>query len=272
LAEPTFDRSVFFERLATRRIGRTLIARAEVDSTNDVAWQALAEGAPDGLAVVADAQHRGRGREGRPWHTAPGKGLALSILLHRGCEAGALAVTPLASGLALARACDRLGVPARLKWPNDLLLGARKVAGILAESRGALESRAVVVGVGVNVAQAPSDFPPELGDKGVALAATSLAIEGFTVTREAIAAEFANALESLWTAVDEQGPAAVIRAWSERASFWGEEVHVRTPAGTITGIARSLDADGALVLELAGGGRVAVIAGDVRAATQPARP
>ena len=86
MAEPTFDRARFSEALSTRRLGRHLVARAEVESTNDVAWDALAQGAPDGTVVVADAQTRGRGRAGRVWISAPGRGLALSVVLHAGCE------------------------------------------------------------------------------------------------------------------------------------------------------------------------------------------
>jgi BirA family biotin operon repressor/biotin-[acetyl-CoA-carboxylase] ligase len=247
-------------------LGRALIARAEVGSTNDEAWDALSAGAPDGVAIVADVQHRGRGRAGRSWHTAPGKGLALSLLLHRDCERRPLGLLPLAGGLALARAFDALGVPVRLEWPNDLLLGSGKLAGILAETRalasgGPPARRAAVVGVGVNVAQRASDFPPELS--GVA---TSLATEGFAVGREVVAAEFLNALEPLWEALGEQGAGSVVTAWTARASFWGEEVRAHTPAGTMTGIARALDPDGGLVLELPDGARARILAGDVRPA------
>ncbi len=263
MAEPTFDRARFAARLGTRRLGRTLIARAVVESTNDAAWESLAAGAPEGTVVVADAQTRGRGRAGRSWHLAEGKGLALSALLGLGCDLCEAGVLPLVAGLALARGLERLGVHAELKWPNDLLLSGRKLSGILCEARRAADAGGpaadtVVIGAGVNVAEARSDFPPEIRD-----ASTSLALEGFALDRERVAAEFLNALEPLWETLEDGGREPVIEAWRRRAEFWGRPVTVRTPAGVLSGTARGLEPDGALVLALEVGREIAVHAGDV---------
>jgi BirA family biotin operon repressor/biotin-[acetyl-CoA-carboxylase] ligase len=281
----TFDRVRFGARLTTRRLGRTLVARAEVGSTNDEAWDALAGGAPDGTVVVADAQTRGRGRAGRAWHTAPGKALACSVLLHQDCDRRQLGVLPLAAGLAVAQALETQGAAPVLKWPNDVLLGGRKVAGVLCESRriqappgypttppgragapaGARD--AAVVGVGVNVAQAAGDFPPEIAET-----ATSLALAGIATDRESVAAAFLDALETLWTGLQEGGRAALLAAWSARADFWGRAVTVRAPAGEVRGIARALDAEGGLVLVLEGGAETVVLAGDLEVAPGKAWP
>ena len=261
MAEPTFDRARFQSRLATRRLGRHLVARASVASTNDAAWEALAVGAPDGTVIVADAQTRGRGRGGRFWLLAPGRGLALSVLLASGCDPASAGAVPLGAGLALARALERLGIRAALKWPNDLLVGERKLSGILCESRRAPAPEAggaIVVGVGVNVGTRSEDFPPELR-----AAATSLALEGVAADREAVAAEFLNAFEPVWTALQEGDRAAVLAAWQARASFWGETVRVRAPGGTLTGVARTLDPGGGLVLALDDAREVTVVAGDL---------
>ena len=273
MAEPRFDRSAFESRLSTHAMGRHLIARAEVESTNDVAWEALAQGLPDGTTVVADAQTRGRGRASRSWQTEPGRGLALSLLMHAGCMpargAGASrGLIPLAAGLALARALERLDARADLKWPNDLLIGGRKMAGILCESRrggagGPASGEAIVIGVGVNVGEERADFADALADS-----ATSLAIEGCRTTREAVAAEFLNAFEPLWAELEEGDPAAVLAAWSGRATFWGRAVKVRTPAGDVTGVAKALDSRGGLVIER-GGESVTVVAGDLELAAVP---
>ena len=277
----TFDRVRFGSRLTTRRLGRTLLARAEVGSTNDEAWDALAADAPDGTVVVADAQTRGRGRAGRTWHTAPGKALALSVLLHQGCDRHPLGLLPLAAGLAVAQALETLGAAPALKWPNDVLLQGRKVAGVLCESRRAPVPPAVppgratvpagvraaaVVGVGVNVSQAAADFPPELAGT-----ATSLALAGIATDRESVAAAFLGALEALWTELQAGSRAALLEAWSARADFWGRPVAVRTPAGEVRGVARALDPDGALVLVLEGGAETTVRAGDLEAAPGEAR-
>jgi len=262
LAEPTFDRRAFERLLTTRRLGRTLIARAETPSTNDLAWEALATGATDGTVVVSDAQPAGRGREGRAWHLKPGKGLALSLVLHQGCDRRQAGVVPLVAGLALARGLERLGVTAALKWPNDLLVEGRKLSGILCEGRRLADgSDAAVIGVGVNVSQQRDDFPSELRE-----AATSLALEGCRAPREAVAAAFLGALEPLWVELQGQSRAPLLAAWTRRASFWGATVTVRTSAGPVTGIARGLSPDGGLVLGLADGTETVVLAGDLEVA------
>jgi len=257
--QPTFDRARFATALTTRWMGRDLIARASVESTNDVAWDALAAGAHDGTVVAADLQTRGRGREGRVWHTPAGLGLAMSLVLRPGCERHMLTVLPLAAGLALARALERAGAAPQLKWPNDVLIGGRKVSGILCESRrGPDGDDAIVVGIGVNVLQRAEDFPED-----VRAIATSLAIEGVRIEREVLAAWILDALEPLWTELEEAGPAGIVDAWRRHATFWGRPLTVRTPAGEVSGTASTLAEDGALVLVGEGGAPVRIVAGDV---------
>jgi BirA family biotin operon repressor/biotin-[acetyl-CoA-carboxylase] ligase len=230
-----------------------------VSSTNDLAWDLLAEGGPDGATVIAETQLAGRGRAGRSWHMAPGRGLAMSVALHLGCDRRQAGLLPLAAGLALAEALELLGREADLKWPNDLLVHGRKLSGILAESRrlpGAGE--ATVVGVGVNVLERREDFPPELRDH-----ATSLAIEGLDTTREAVAAAFLGAFEPRWDELQEGDRAALLSAWSARSRGWGHAVVARTPTGERRGVALRLDDDGALVIRDAGGDEITVLAGDV---------
>lgn len=264
--DSTFDRARFGARLGTRRLGHTLLARATVGSTNDEAWEAFAVGAPDGTVVVADVQTQGRGRAGRSWHTTPGRGLALSVLLRQGCDRRQLGLLPLAAGLAVARALETLGARPALKWPNDVLLGGRKVCGVLCESRrqpaaagGTVE--AAVVGVGLNVSQGAADFPAELAGT-----ATSLALEGIAADRERVAAAFLDALEPLWIELQEGSRARLLEAWSARAAFWGRPVAVRGPAGEVRGTALRLDGDGALVLAREDGSQAVVLAGDLELA------
>ena len=258
-AHPTFDRVRFTARLGTRRIGRALLLRAESRSTNDDAWDAVASGAADGTVVIADHQTRGRGREGRVWHDVPGRGLALSIVLYPGCDRGAFVTAPLVAGLALAQALDTLGVDAELKWPNDLLLGGRKLAGLLCESRRRADgTTAFVIGTGVNVTQGEGDFPPELRAQ-----ATSLALAGHDLDREHLAAAFLNALEPRWDEHRAGDGRAALDAWRARARFWGGPVSVRTPSGIVAGTAIALADDGALIVRDATGADVRVLAGDV---------
>jgi BirA family biotin operon repressor/biotin-[acetyl-CoA-carboxylase] ligase len=268
LADSTFDRARFDSRLTTHRLGRWLLLRHEAESTNDLAWEAAFEGAPDGTVVIADHQTRGRGREGRSWLDPAGKGVALSVLLHPGCDRAAFATAPLVAGLALARGLDAHGVDADLKWPNDLLLGGRKLAGVLCESRRLADGAdAFVIGVGVNVTQRAPDFPPELREQ-----ATSLALAGHELDRETVAAAFLNALEPLWDEHQEGDARVALDHWRTRARCWGRPVSVRTPSGLVTGDALALADDGALIVRTAAGEDVRVLAGDVAldaAAEQP---
>ena len=259
MSDGPFDRSLFASQLSTQRLGRQLVARAETASTNDDAWDAFAQGAPDGTVVVADVQTRGRGRLGRAWHTAPGRGLAMSLLLHVGCDPDPLAALPLVAGLALVLALERLGARPELEWPNDVLIAGRKLAGVLCECRrSGAELEAAVVGIGVNVSQRLDEFPPELCEH-----ATSLALQGHGASREEVAAATLNAFEPLWTEHTEGDPRRVIEAWSRHASFWGRPVSVHTPGGPVRGTALGLDDHGALLIEGAGGATARVLAGDV---------
>ncbi len=259
MADALFDRARYVARLTTHGMGRVLVTRASAESTNDEAWDALAAGLGDGVAVVADVQTAGRGRSGRAWAHAPGKGLALSVALHLGCDVRQAGVIPLGAGLALQRAIASLGVRTSLKWPNDLLLKGRKLAGILCEVRHQpTGGDAVVIGVGVNVLQQAEDFPPD-----VAPIATSLAIAGIDTGVEDVAAAFLNAFEPLWPEMQEGDRAAILDAWAERADFWGQGVTVRTPSGELSGIAQRLDEDGALVLRMENGTEHTVLAGDL---------
>jgi len=260
LAETPFDPNAFARRLGTRVLGRAHEVHAAVGSTNDEAWEAHGRGAPHGTVVIAAVQTRGRGRAGRRWETPRG-GIAISLLLSEGCAARPLHVIPLAAGLALAESFEALGLTPSLKWPNDVLIGGRKVSGILAEQRGAGARSTVVLGVGVNVAQRVEDLVAAAHDPH-AVPATSLAVEGVTASREEVAAGFLTAFEPWWEALAERGADPVLDAWRGRARFWGETVRVRGAGGVMHGVARGLDAHGRLVLDV-DGAPVAVIAGDL---------
>lgn len=259
MAETRFDRARFTERLATRRLGRALLVRGETGSTNDDAFDAICAGQPDGVTVVADAQVLGRGRAGRSWSHAPGLGLAMSFALHPGCDARQAGLVPLAAAVAVARAAIAAGARPRIKWPNDVLLDGRKLAGVLCEMRRApAGGDVVVVGIGVNVAHADADFSAEIRDRAV-----SLAQAGVAVSVEDVAANVLNAFEPLWAELQEGDRGAVRDAWSGLAAFWGEPVTVHTPSGPVTGVAQRLDEIGGLVLRLESGAEIAVLAGDL---------
>lgn len=254
-----FDRALFQAHLTTVRLGRTLLVRQQTGSTNDDAWDALAAGLGDGVVVVADRQESGRGRSGRHWEHGEGLGLALSLALHLGCDVRQAGLIPLGVGLALAQGAALLGARPRLKWPNDVLLDGRKLAGVLCEVRRLPQGgEAVVIGVGVNVRHGLEDFAPELRGS-----ATSFRLAGIETSAEEVAAAFLAALEPLWPRLQEGDRAAVLDAWSEYAAFWGETVTVRTPSGPVTGVAQRLDREGGLVLRLESGTEFVALAGDL---------
>lgn len=254
-----FDRRSFMALLSTRRLGRRLLVREVSNSTNDDAWDALGEGLGDGVVVVADRQQSGRGRSGRRWTHEEGYGLALSIALHLGCDVRQAGLIPLGVGLALAKSAARLGADTRLKWPNDVLIGGRKLAGVLCEIRRLPQGGdAAVIGIGVNVRHTLEDFPSELR-----ATATSFRLVGVDTTQEAVAAAFLAEFEPLWPELQEGDRTVVLDAWSARAAFWGETVTVRTPSGAVTGLAQRLDGEGGLVLRMESGAECVVMAGDL---------
>lgn len=252
-------------RLQTRTLGRTLIHRDVCDSTNTLAFAEGVAGAPHGLTVVADAQTGGRGRRGRDWHSPPGTGLYVSVLLRPKIPPQAAPPLAFAAAVAVAETLEEtLDLSPRLKWPNDVQLGGRKVCGILLEMSAEPEQVSFVVcGIGLNVNA--DTLPAELAHR-----ATSLRLElGKPVARPLVLAPLLAALERWVDRYVDEGFAPLREAWLARAAHLGREVRVETPNGTILGVAETLDADGALVLRLASGEPERILVGDVWPAIDP---
>lgn len=252
------------------RIGRRVKVFSETTSTNDVAWQAATERDADGLVVLANHQIAGRGRLGRAWRAPAGQAVLLSVLLQ---DAASDAAEPAASpaldrltlvcGLAVALGLEaaiaqagwgRGGSPERIeiKWPNDLLVGGRKLAGILVEVRRLAPSphgkNAVVAGVGINVTQSPGDFPPELGGRGISLYEAS----GVMLDRLRVIEAVIGSLNRLLPVNDASD--AWLELWRQRCGMLGRHMTFRSGAHTISG--RVLDVDplqGLLVRDDRGG-------------------
>lgn len=235
-----------------RALGREIEHHARIGSTQDRA-RALAEAGYGPALVVADDQSAGRGRQGRAWVAPAGTSL-LASWVYRPLPADP-ALFALLAGVAVARALQTLGVDgARLKWPNDVQLGGKKVAGTLADAITGPDGGAVVLGIGVNVRQSAQD----LGD--LAATASSLAIEGHDIDRLALLARITTQLDALAGSPDERRDA--LDEWRARSSVLGREVEVRGAAGSVRGLAREIAEDGALVLETASGDQ-RILAGEV---------
>ena len=246
--------------LRTTTIGRVLRVLGAVASTNALAMTAAQEGAPAGFCVVADRQTSGRGRRGRAWHSPPGFGLYTSILIRPRIAAGEVPLVTLAAGLAAAEAIhDATGAMPALKWPNDVLLSGRKVAGILTEMAtiGNQVSHAVV-GVGINVHQALGDFPGELHET-----ATSLALAtGKSVERSKLAAGLFNAFERWYAQLEAAGSGPLLEAGRRASATLGSVVEVHAEDAW-RGVALDLDGDGALLVRDEAGRVRRVLAEDV---------
>ena len=230
-----------------------------IGSTNEVALAWAEAGAADGSLVVADRQTRGRGRLGRSWVTNPGAALAFSLVLRPSPgEAQRLALFSPLAGLAVCLALQDLGLAAEIKWPNDVLLAGRKVCGILAESAWEGEAlRAVVVGIGVNIA--PTSVPPP---GQLQYPATCVEEQlGRPVDRaallRAVLAEFFRWRVNL-------GAPEFFRAWEDRLAFKGQRVQLlNSGAGAIEGILLGVDEQGNLRIGTEDGQEKIVSVGDV---------
>jgi BirA family transcriptional regulator, biotin operon repressor / biotin---[acetyl-CoA-carboxylase] ligase len=223
-------------------IGSPRVHHRLTDSTNERAKQLAAAGAPHGTLVTADEQSAGRGRQGRVWTAPPRSAVLMSVLLRDLDRRHAL--LPLAAAVAVFEA---LPVPAAIKWPNDVWIHRRKVAGILVEGRP--QEGWAVLGIGLNVLVERDDFPPELRDTS-----TSLLIEGGAQSIDDSIAAIVERLDHWLTAP----PESVLEAWRSRDALKGERV--RWSDGE--GVANGIDDSGALLVE-AGHGPVTLDAGEV---------
>lgn len=210
----------------TKRVGRTLACFAQIDSTNAYLKRAAAEGAADGAVAVADEQTGGRGRRGRSFSSPAGKGVYLSALLRPDVEPTRLLPLTGFVAVAVCNAVERAAqVRPQIKWTNDLVLGSRKLCGILTELSVEGESGAlqyVVVGVGVNVAQTREDFADGLED-----IATSLLLEtGVNVSRAALAAALVEELDALYDALLRGETQAYLDAYRRDCLTIGREVQL----------------------------------------------
>jgi BirA family biotin operon repressor/biotin-[acetyl-CoA-carboxylase] ligase len=222
-------------------LGRPRLHLRATTSTNDRARALALDGAPHGTLVTAGEQRAGRGRQGRTWSAPPGQALLLSLVLR-----DPPVLLPLAAALAVAEVA---GDAALIKWPNDVVIGGRKVAGILAEGRP--QEGWAVLGIGVNVALRVEELPEELHATAGTLGLTPADVEP-TLERLLGALEDALAL----------APGALLDAYRERDALRGREVSWADGRGRAAGI----DGSGRLVVELPAGGRTALSAGEVHLA------
>jgi len=242
------------------RLGGAILRFDSLPSTNDLARELAAQGAPEGTAVLAREQTRGRGRQGRGWVSPRGEGLYLSVILRPPLAPSQATILTLAAAIGVAEtlALD-YQIAADIKWPNDIQARGKKICGILIET--SIEKSQLdyaVLGIGVNLGQ--REFPGEL--QGVA---TSLAIEsGQTVTPDEFAAPLLRRLEACYRIALGQ-PSEIIARWQALSSYAnGCAVRVENGASVVEGVTRGLSIVGALIVEMASGERREIVAGEIR--------
>lgn len=246
--------------LSTRELGRVIHFRESVESTNDLARELADRGAQHGEVVVSEQQTRGKGRRGRSWISPPGVNLYFSVILRPELPPQRAPELTLVAAVAVAETLREAGVEVEIKWPNDLHIGGRKLAGILTELSADQDSvHDVVLGIGVNLNAKLSDFPVEWEG------AVSSVLEerGEKVPRALFAAALLTRLEHWLDEHAEKGFGAIRAAWKEMCSTLGQSVLVKSERREIRGVAEDIDESGALLVRVEGGALERVLAGDV---------
>jgi BirA family transcriptional regulator, biotin operon repressor / biotin---[acetyl-CoA-carboxylase] ligase len=249
-------------RVARRqaRIGRQLHYYDTIGSTNDAAKALAVAGADDGTVVIAEQQTAGRGRLGRAWASPPFRNLYVSIVLRPPIAATAAPPISLVAGLAVAETVREWVGGALIKWPNDVVIDGRKVAGILTELESAEgHLQFVIVGIGVNLNSAAEDFPQELRDKAVAVCALTAA----PVDRVRFTNHLLSRFEERYDAFLHHGFAALRPSWEQLSCLSGRCVQIDDGSQRFEGIVVGMADDGTLRLRDATQRERAVIAGDV---------
>jgi BirA family biotin operon repressor/biotin-[acetyl-CoA-carboxylase] ligase len=245
--------------LSTHDFGRTLHHEEEVGSTSDVAHRLSLEGAEHGETVIAEHQTAGRGRRGRTWVSPPGKNLYLSIILRPELPPQRAPELTFVAALAVAETLAEANVPARIKWPNDLEVEGKKIAGILTELHAEPDRvHAVIVGIGVNLNLEEKDLPPELRP----IATSARIVRGAPVPRALFTAALLARLEHWYDRHAEEGFEPICDRWRELTSTLDRAVRVKTGGREFEGIAQDVDESGALMVAV-GDTLERVVAGDV---------
>ena len=245
----------------TRVIGRDIRIFERTTSTNDIMARLAGDGVKEGAVVFAESQSRGRGRLGRHWISPPRKGLWFSILLRPDLAPQSATQLTVAAATALARAlAQQTGLAPEIKWPNDILIGGKKTAGILTELTAELDHvREVVLGIGVNANLELSELPRELR-----AAATSLRIEsGQAVDRAGLAVAILREMDDDYDRIRRGQFESVAAEWQQRCGTLGRQVSIRVGERVIRGRAEALDGQGALLLRTQHGHLERIIGGDV---------
>lgn len=243
--------------LTTKTFGRNIIAHDSVDSTMDEAFHLGMDGAVEGTIICAETQTKGRGRLGRSWMSPKGKGIYFSLILRPRLSPNQMPQLTLMAAVSIAQAIKKnVGVAVAIKWPNDLLIDGKKVAGILTELRAEVDQmKFVVLGVGINVNSSAS----QLIETATSLKTSS----GNTIDRVELLQEVLSHLERWYQSIHKGDFSKVLAVWRELSCTLHQRVRVTDGYGAIEGVAVDLDHDGALLIKQDDGKIIRRLAGDV---------
>ena len=242
-------------------VGRDIRVFEETNSTNDVVDKLARDGVKEGAVVFAEAQTKGRGRLGRKWMSPARKGLWFSVLLRPRLRPQAATQVTVAAATALCRSIrEQTDLRPEIKWPNDILIGGRKVAGVLTELSAEIDTiKHLTLGIGIDVNLAASDFPPDLRKT-----ATSLKIEaGRSISRVDLAAAILRELDRDYERLARGQFPQLADEWEAQCCTVGQRVNIHLGTRSLSGRAESLDDDGALLLRTDHGHLERIIGGDV---------
>ncbi len=248
-----------------KRLGRSIFSshihyHPSIDSTNAVAKELAGQGAPEGTLVTTEEQTAGQGRRGRSWVSPAGANLLFTVLLRPPIEADRVFVLTMVLTLAALEAVKRItGIKAMIKWPNDLYVGTKKLAGILTEfaTRGK-QVDWVVLGMGINVG-----WHPDVPEGGGAPATSLLEETGQRVSRNELLIEILKVFEGLYGQVVAGNMKALYEEWNQNCLVLGKAVVVESDRERIEGKALCIDDFGALIIEDAKGVQRRILTGDV---------
>lgn len=249
--------------LTTRRIGHIVQCITETDSTNTRAYRWAEAGAAEGSLIVAERQTAGKGRLGRRWESPSGVNLYCSVILRPTIPPAKASQLTFLSAVAVARTIETVtGLAPQIKWPNDILLNGRKVAGLLNEMSAETDGvHFIIVGIGLNINMRLDQFPDDLRYPATSL----LLATGAPVARVAVARTLFTHLDQLYEEYLSQGFNHIRQEWVRRSAFQNRMVRVAVGDGYVEGVATGIADDGALLLDRGQGQTERIISGDVTA-------
>ena len=245
--------------LETSWAAHPVVYEEELESTNQTVKALAEQGAGHGTLVVAERQVSGRGRRGRPWHSPKGSGIWMSILLRPKIHPMSASMLTLVAAMAVYDAISSRVEGCAIKWPNDIVVDGRKICGILTEMSSELDAiHYVVIGIGINVNT--DDFPEDIAS----VAASMHVVTGAYYKRAQIIADVWKAFETYYDMfLQTENLSHMVALYNDRLVNMGRKVYIEERGEQYEGIARGIDAEGALLVEKADGTRVSVISGEV---------